>query len=233
MSAARAAPLPAHKALSRAQRAGVAIAPFLIRALYSTWRVRMVNDEPLRALRADGRGFVFALWHGQLLPLLAHHRDQGVRVLISEHRDGEIIARIAESLGLRTMRGSTTRGGARALLAMCDALERGEEIAVTPDGPRGPAHVFAPGALIAAQRAGVSILPVAVAASSAWRLGSWDAFMIPKPFARLTIAYGDPLMVSASGAREAATEAPRFAEALERAVSTAERVAGGAAKGAS
>lgn len=232
MSDASAAPPAAHRPLSRAQRAGVAIAPSLIRALYSTWRVRIVNDGPLRALRAEGRGFVFALWHGQLLALLAHHRDQGTRVLISEHRDGEIIARIAESLGFRTVRGSTTRGGARALLAMCDALERGEEIAVTPDGPRGPAHVFAPGALVAAQRAGVPILPVAVAASSAWRLGSWDAFMIPKPFARLTIAYGDPLMVSASGAREAAAEAPRFANALDRAVSTAERVAGGAAKGA-
>lgn len=225
MSDAAAAPLAAHKPLSRAQRAGVAIAPSLIRALRATWRTRVVNEAPWRALRADGRGFVFALWHGQLLPLLAHHRDQGVRVLISEHRDGEIIARIAESLGFRTVRGSTTRGGARALLAICDALERGDEIAITPDGPRGPAHVFAPGALVAAQRAGVAIVPVGVAVSRAWRLGSWDAFTIPKPFARLTIAYGDPVMVAASGAREAAAEAPHFAEAIQRAVAAAESAA--------
>lgn len=232
MSQAAAAPLPAHKPLSHAQRAGVAVAPSLIRALCSTWRVRVVNEAPWRTLRAGGRGFVFSLWHGQLLPLLAHHRDQGVRVLISEHRDGEIIARIAESLGFRTVRGSTTRGGARALLAMCDALERGDEIAITPDGPRGPAHVFAPGALVAAQRAGVPIVPVGVAVSNAWRFGSWDAFTIPKPFARLTIAYGDPLLVSASGAREAATEAPRFAEAMQCAVAAAESAAHAAADGA-
>jgi len=206
----------------------------LVRTLAMTWRIELSNAEPMRRARhASDKGVIFALWHGELLPLLWQHRGEGVRVVISEHRDGEIIARIAESLGFRTVRGSTTRGGARALLAMCDALERGEEIAVTPDGPRGPAHVFAPGTLVAAQRAGVSVLPVAVAVSSAWRLGSWDAFMIPKPFARLTIAYGDPLMVSAPGAREAATEAPRFADALERTVSTAERAAGGSATGAS
>ena len=225
MSDAAGAQLPAHKPLSRAQRAGIAIAPSLIRALCATWRVRVVNEAPWRALRADGRGFIFSLWHGQLLPLLAHHRDQQARVLISEHRDGEIIARIAESLGFRTLRGSTTRGGARALLAMCDALERGEEIAITPDGPRGPAHVFAPGALVAAQRAGVPIVPVGVAVSSAWRLRSWDAFTIPKPFARLTIAYGAPLTVEATTVRGAATEAPRFAEAMQRAVAAAEDAA--------
>lgn len=216
---------PAHKPLSRAQRAGIAIAPSLIRALCATWRVRVVNEAPWRALRADRRGFIFSLWHGQLLPLLAHHRDQHVRVLISEHRDGEIIARIAESLGFRTIRGSTTRGGARALLAMCDALERGDEIAITPDGPRGPARVFAPGALVAAQRVGVPIVPVGVSISSAWRLGSWDAFAIPKPFARLTIAYGAPLAVEAATVRDAVIEAPRFAEAMQLAVAAAENAA--------
>ena len=211
--------------LSRAQRAGVAIAPGLIRALLATWRVRATGEEHVRALRAAGRPFIFSLWHGQLLPLLAYHHDQGVRVLISEHRDGEIIARIAESLGFRTVRGSTTRGGARALLAMCDALGRGDEIAVTPDGPRGPAHVFAPGALVAAQRADVPIIPVGLAVSRAWRLHSWDRFMIPKPFAHLSIAYGEPMRVEARSARDAAAEAPRFAEAMQRTVAAAEAAA--------
>lgn len=226
MSDAAAAPRATHAALSRAQRAGVASAPSVIRAVCATWRVRTVNESPWRAMRAEGRGFIFALWHGQLLPLLAHHRDQGVRVLISEHRDGEIIARIAEALGFRTVRGSTTRGGARALLAMCDALAHGDELAITPDGPRGPAHVFAPGALVAAQRARVPIVPVGVAVSSAWRLRSWDAFSIPKPFARVTIAYGAPVTVEATGAREAGMEAPRFAAALQAAVAAAEQAAG-------
>lgn len=216
-------PSSARTSLSRAQRSGVAIAPSLIRTLAATWRVQVIGDAPWLALRAAGRGFIFSLWHGQLLPLLAQHHDQGARVLISEHRDGEIIAQIAEALGFRTVRGSTTRGGARALLAMCDALRRGDEIAITPDGPRGPAHVFAPGALVAAQRAGAPIVPVAVAVSAAWRLHSWDAFTIPKPFARVTIAYGAPLTVVATNARDAAAEAPRFAEAMQAAVAAAEQ----------
>ena len=225
MSDAATAPPAAHKPLSRAQRAGVAIAPALIRTLVTSWRIRVIGAEPWRALRAAGRPFIFSLWHGQLLPLLAHHRDEGVRVLISEHRDGEIIARIATSLGFHTVRGSTTRGGARALLAMCDALDRGDEVAITPDGPRGPVHVFAPGALVAAHRAGAPIVPAAIAVSSAWRLHSWDAFTIPKPFAHVTIAYGAPLMVEAENARDAAAEAPRFAAALQAAAAAAAHAA--------
>jgi lysophospholipid acyltransferase (LPLAT)-like uncharacterized protein len=219
-------PAEVRASLSRGQRIGVAIAPPLVRALYGSWRVHSIGEEPWRALRAKREPFIFALWHGQLLPLLAHHHDQGVRVLISEHRDGEIIARIAHALGFVTVRGSTTRGGARALLAMCDALGRGEEIAVTPDGPRGPARVFAPGALVAAQRAGVPIVPAAIAASRAWRLRSWDGFTIPKPFAQVTVAYGAPMRVEATSARDAAEEAPRFAAALDATVAAAERAAG-------
>lgn len=228
MSTARAAQAaravaPALASLSRAQRWAITIAPLAIRALYTTWRVHVTGDAGWRRLRAEQRPFVFALWHGQLLPLLAQHRGEGTRVLISEHRDGEIIARIAHAIGLGTIRGSTTRGAARALLAMCDALEHGQEIAVTPDGPRGPAHTFAPGTLVAAQRAGAPIVPIGVAASRAWRLRSWDAFMIPKPFARVEIVYGEPRSVAAGDARGAAAEAPVFAAMMDALVARAER----------
>jgi hypothetical protein len=111
------------------------------------------------------------------------------------------------------IRGSTTRGAERALLSLVRELEAGREVAITPDGPRGPARSFAPGALIAAQRSGAPILPVAASADRAWRLGSWDRFVIPKPFARITVAYGDPATVDAASARAAANEGPRF-EAL-------------------
>ncbi len=81
---------------------------------------------------------VIVLWHGELLPILWAHRDQGIAVLISTHADGEIIARICESLGCRTVRGSSSRGGVRALLELVRELEQGHEVAITPDGPRGP-----------------------------------------------------------------------------------------------
>ena len=89
-------------------------------------------------------------------------------------------------------------------------LPAGPEVAIPPDGPKGPARKYAPGALIASQRSGAAILPVVAVADRAWRLRSWDGFMIPKPFARVTVAYGDPTNVRATTPRAAAEEAPRF-----------------------
>jgi lysophospholipid acyltransferase (LPLAT)-like uncharacterized protein len=108
-----------------------------LRLLASTWRVRAVNDGPLNEARRTGQPVLFALWHGELLPLLWHQRGRGVAVVISEHRDGEIIAQIAESLGYRTVRGSSSRGASRALLGLTREMEQGHDGAITPDGPRG------------------------------------------------------------------------------------------------
>ena len=178
--------------------------------LARTWRFRVVNGAAINELRNARRSFIFSLWHGQLLPLLWHHREEGVVLLISEHKDGELVARAAESLGYALVRGSTTRGGDRALISIIRELEAGREVAITPDGPKGPARKYAPGALIAAQRSGAAILPVVAVADRAWRLKSWDRFMIPKPFARITVAYGDPAKVLATTPRAASEEAPRF-----------------------
>jgi lysophospholipid acyltransferase (LPLAT)-like uncharacterized protein len=194
----------------------------LVRLLGWTWRIRVRHAAPVDALRARRAPFVYAIWHGQLLPLIWAHRDLGVVALISEHRDGEIIARIVERLGYRTIRGSLSRGAARALVAITSELERGNCIAVTPDGPRGPAREFAPGALIAAHRAGVPIVPVAMHASRAWRLRSWDGFTIPKPFARVVVAYGEPTMVDAESSRAAAERGPAFQALVNEACARAE-----------
>lgn len=186
-----------------------------------TWRIRVINGEYVRDLRRAGQPFIFALWHGQLLPLLWHHRSEGVLVLISEHRDGELVARAALSLGYGLIRGSSTHGAERALISLVRELESGHEVAITPDGPRGPAKTFAPGALVAAQRSGSFILPVAASADRAWRLRSWDRFMIPKPFARVTVAYGVPTKVLAATPRAAAQEGARFEQLLNEAVEIA------------
>lgn len=202
-------------------RAGLFMGRGLLQLLGHSWRMRVVHGERVDMLRESGRAFIFAIWHGHLLTGLWHHRNEGVTVLISEHRDGEIVARAAKSIGYGLIRGSTTRGGGRALISLVRELRAGHEIAITPDGPRGPARKFAPGALVAAQRSDVFILPVAVSASRAWRLKSWDRFMIPKPFARVTIAYGVPTKVEAVDARAAADEAPRFEALMSDAVALA------------
>ncbi len=183
----------------------------VLRALASTWRVREVGRDGWNARRAAGQGTVVALWHGQMLTMLSHHRDLGIAILISEHQDGEIIARIAHTFGCATVRGSTSRGGARALLALAGALKQGTDVAVTPDGPRGPRHSFAPGALVAAQRAGVPVVGMAAHVDRAWRLKSWDQFEIPKPFARITVAYTAPFAVPGRTPAEAAAAADTFA----------------------
>lgn len=191
----------------------VIVGTSLIRALASTWRYRVVGDEVYRALSEEHRPFIFAFWHGQILPLLWLHRGQDVAVVISSHRDGEIVARIAERLGMRTIRGSSSRGAARALLGVVRELEGGGAVAMTPDGPRGPAQRFATGALVAAQRSGAPIIGIGVSARRGWRLRSWDRFLIPKPFAVVNVKYSAPTFVHASSAREAEDEASRF-EAL-------------------
>lgn len=196
---------------SRKVRWTARLGSWLIRLLGLTWRIRVVSGAAtLTSLRQRRQPIVFALWHGDMLPLLYQHRNEGVAVLISEHRDGELIAQIAQRLGFRTVRGSSSRGASRALVGLVKALHAGHDVAITPDGPRGPARSFAPGALIAAQRAAAPVLACGVEVQRAWRLRSWDQFCIPKPFARVTIAYAEPTSPSGRDARAASEETSRF-----------------------
>ena len=180
----------------------------VLRALSKTWRYRAIGDAPVKEFRKNKTPILFALWHGQMLPLLWYHRDQGVAIVVSEHTDGEIIARILVWMGYRLIRGSTSRGADRALLGIVRTLKSGEDVAITPDGPRGPAKKFAPGAVVAANRANAPIIPALAHVDRMWRLSSWDGFVIPKPFARITIAYGPPTRIEAANTREAAAQAP-------------------------
>jgi hypothetical protein len=187
----------------------------VIRLLATTWRMETANGEELAAARRGGRRVIFALWHGELLPLLWHQRGENVAIVISEHRDGEIIAQIAHALGYATVRGSSSKGGSRALIGLMREIDAGRDGAITPDGPRGPARVFAPGAAVAAQRTGALIAPIRAQASRAWRLKSWDRFLIPKPFARVRVSFGPLTAVTAASPREAAEHAPRLQAILD------------------
>lgn len=197
------------------------IGTMLLRVLGWTWRVRFTNDEILRAEHLQGRPVILVLWHGQLLPLLWALRNRQISVIISEHSDGEIIARVARSLGCRLVRGSTSRGAARALLGAAREIEAGFDLAITPDGPRGPVRSVAPGALVIAQRTGAALLPVAAWANRAWRLRSWDSFVIPKPFARVVVAYGPLMRIDSDSARKAVEGSDAVRAAIDGAFSVA------------
>jgi lysophospholipid acyltransferase (LPLAT)-like uncharacterized protein len=192
----------------------VRAAEWLIRLLWATVRVRVVHGERYTGARAGG-GHVTVFWHGEILGYMVHHGPDAPHALVSQSKDGEAIAQLGARFGAKTIRGSSSRGGAEALVQAIHTAQRGVHVAITPDGPRGPRHSVAPGAVKIAQRAGVPLVPVRIGYSRAWRLSSWDRFEIPKPFARATVAYGTPLRVSAD-ARGDALAAAR--DALARAM---------------
>ena len=191
----------------------IRIASWLIFALGRTWRVRVHGRDALLRRRASDPRVVLTLWHGQMLPILWAHR-QATGVMISEHRDGEIIARLVARFGFFAIRGSSSRGGARALLAAVQAVRDGADLAITPDGPRGPRHAFAAGALVVAYRAAVDVVTIVAHSDRVWRLASWDAFELPKPFARVTVLYGEPRAVVGENVQAVSALAPRFARAM-------------------
>ena len=167
----------------------------LIRAWGGTWRVR-IHDDQLRedACRA-APVHVYVLWHGRMLALSYSFRGQAMQLLASEHRDGELMGQVVRRLGYGHVRGSSTRGGARAIREMVARLRDGYHLGITVDGPVGPRHVFKRGPIEIAKLSGAPVIPVTAATRSPWVLSSWDAFQIPKPFAPVSIRFGSPIVV--------------------------------------
>lgn len=186
----------------------------LIRLLGMTWRIRVIDEGYLEAARRLSPSVIYACWHGRMLALSYSHRNQRVHVLASEHRDGELMGQTIRLLGYGHVRGSSTRGGARAARELLDTLRRGYDLAITVDGPKGPRHVFKPGPLEIARLSGCAIIPITASSRRQWTFSSWDGFHVPKPFTKILIRYGEPVTVSA--------EAPP--EVLEQKRSAAERI---------
>ena len=170
-----------------------ALGPPLIKTLAATWRFCEHGSDH------GTSPILFVLWHSRILPLLALHKNEDMVLLISRHRDGGYLADLAEGWGYRSVRGSTKRGGEVGLLGIVRALEGGARVALTPDGPRGPRERVQPGAVAAAQHAGIPIVAVGArtASGGAWYLNSWDRMCIPKPFARIDVEYATPIQVAA------------------------------------
>ena len=170
---------------------------WLLRGLFATLRPEFVERQAEQQVQGLGKPILFVVWHGRMLYFLKLYEYIGSRVtvLVSQSRDGEFVSQLLSRFGFRTTRGSSSRGGARGLLEVVNKVRSGMHAGFTPDGPRGPRYRVQPGLLMLAKRTGAPILPMTFSARWKRVLASWDAFLLPLPFSRVVVIYGEPIYV--------------------------------------
>ena len=180
----------------RFQAAAIAAIGYpLISALGRTWSWRVEGAERYDAVITSGRQPILALWHGRILPATLYFQHRGIVAMTSENFDGEWIARIHARFGYRAARGSTSRGARKAMVQLVREVGQGRAVALTVDGPRGPARVPQAGAVWLARATGNPVLPFHAESSSWWKAGSWDETLVPKPFSTIAFVIGEPMFV--------------------------------------
>jgi lysophospholipid acyltransferase (LPLAT)-like uncharacterized protein len=189
-----------------------------------TLRFERLHFEHYLGLKARGVPILFALWHGRMFLSIQAHRDEGIATMASQSKDGEWIARWLERNGYVVVRGSTTRGGSQALREMVRLIRSGRHAALTVDGPKGPPRVVQPGVVQLARLTGAWILPITSSSSKARFLASWDRYLLPYPFSKGIVAYGEPFPIPPDVSDE--TALARIAEALDAATGQADASAG-------
>jgi lysophospholipid acyltransferase (LPLAT)-like uncharacterized protein len=171
-----------------------ALAAGYLRFVYATTRWTVVGNTHPETMAKNGKPFIGCFWHQRMLmlpPIWAHRRN--MHMLISTHSDGVLIAKTIAHFGVATIEGSTNRGAAAAMRMMVEKLRQGDQVSVTPDGPRGPARVAAPGVAAVAMLAQASVIPVAYSVSRARFLRSWDRMLVPLPFSKGVMIWGEPI----------------------------------------
>jgi len=172
------------------------LAYIILQFIYFTCKKRYhFNKEKVKTTPS-----IFVFWHGELMMLPFAYRDyrksKNIDTIVSQHHDGELASRLLNLFGGRAIRGSSSKGGLKALKDAFKALKSGRDIGITPDGPRGPRHSIADGAVVIAQKQNVPIVAMNVKCSNSWRLNSWDKFAVVKPFSTLDYYYSDPFYVT-------------------------------------
>ena len=168
----------------------------LVKIISSTYKIRVINPEIELNVLKKGQVPIYASWHQRFFPGIAFFaRRKPISVMISQSKDGELISRIVNQLGWHPVRGSSSRGGKKALREVYTLAKKGYKIAHIVDGPRGPQSVVKPGLIIISMDSGMPIIPTIISAEKKWVFNSWDRFIVPKPFSRVIIRFGDEINV--------------------------------------
>jgi len=178
-----------------------------IRFVFLTSRVKIINAEKVNELKTNKQPMIFAFWHGHLLlmPCFAK-KYKKISVITSHNRDGNIVSTIVKFFGVNLIRGSTSKGGQKAALEAVNILKSGQNLGITPDGPRGPRMKAAKGAVAIAKISACPIIPIGLASSRAKILNSWDKFIVTLPFSKIVLFYGNPIFVNKDEDEEIATD---------------------------
>ena len=220
--------------LARLEIAAAALAIRIVLVLLgATVRWTRKGTAELERSWEAGRPVLMAFWHGRSIMLPFVYRGRGACIMNSTHRDGEIVSRVLEHFDISSTRGSSSRGAVPGFLGLVRARRRGLDLALIPDGPRGPAGVAKGGAAELALATGAPLFPMAVSCSRAWRLPTWDRMLVPYPFSRVVLVVGEPLRAAAAAGTARGGEREVLRAELERRLrqvtADADRLAGRAA----
>ena len=172
------------------------IGSYFVKTISSTYKVKIVNPEIELNILKRGRVPIYASWHQRFFPGITFFSTRHpISIIISQSRDGELIAKIVDLFGWHPVRGSSSRGGIKALHEIREMALHGYKIGHIVDGPRGPFGIVKPGLVKIAQYSGMPILPTIISSERKWIFNSWDRFMVPKPFSRVIIRFGDEIYV--------------------------------------
>jgi lysophospholipid acyltransferase (LPLAT)-like uncharacterized protein len=195
-------------------------------------KIRFVNRSLQDRFSAEKKNVIYAFWHSDMFMLPFTHRNSGHVIMVSESRDGEVVAGLLRHSGFEVVRGSSKRKGTRGLIGLVHALRKGKSVATAVDGPRGPRHEAKEGVMFLASKSGVPIIPVATGSRRYWTLRkTWDKFIVPVPFTEGVIQYGEPITVNGTSREEIASKRRELESVLLRLSREAAENAAGALEG--
>lgn len=166
-----------------------------IKTIGRTIRLKIINEEVYLNLKRDNKKLIYTTWHNRLFFVPYYIKDRNIHILVSESRDGKYLSNTFKYLNFYPIEGSSTRGGLKAAIKMIRMLKKGFDGGITPDGPQGPKYFLKRGVIDIAQKTGHTILPITYGVAKKWQLGTWDSFIIPFPFTRGVLIYGQPFEV--------------------------------------